>query len=134
MRKLRAGKFFRDESGTMSMEAALWFPVILAVFIFVADAAVLFMNNARIQRIVEDGNRAFAVGQIHSCPELIEWLHTNIRPIAPSAQAGCDSTSVVGIGIARVTIPSSELDLSGATGFLKDMQIRIQTQYLLEDV
>ena len=41
MRRLSLGRFARDESGTMSMEAALWFPFFFAVFIFVADAAVV---------------------------------------------------------------------------------------------
>lgn len=134
MRKLRLARFVRDECGTMSMEAALWFPIFFIAFIFVADAAMVFMNNARIQRIMEDGNRAFAVGQIRTCPDLVTWLHTNIRPISPSAQADCDTTTLVGVGIARVTMPSAELDLSGATGFLRNMEIRLQTQYHLEDV
>lgn len=130
----RAGRFAKEQEGSVTMEAALWFPVILAMMIFVADAAMIMMNQTRISRIVQDGNRAFAVGLIRTCPDLVTWLETNARTIAPSATAVCDTSSILGVSIARVNVPTNELDLSGATGLIGNRVIGIEVNHVLEDI
>lgn len=127
-------RFARDESGSATMEASLWFPLIMVVVIFVADASMIMMNKARLERVIQDGNRAFAVGLIRTCPELVTWLETNARVIAPSATAQCDTTSILGVSIAQVNVPTNELDLSGATGLIGNQVIAIRSNHALEDV
>lgn len=130
----RSGEFSRDESGSATIEAVMWLPVVMAAVIFMADAAMILMNKARIMRLLHEGNRAFAVGIIQTCPDLVTWLETNAQVIAPSAQASCDTSSVIGISIAQVNVPTSELDLSGASGMIGNRVIGIRVNHVLEDI
>ncbi len=102
--------------------------------IMVADASTIFMNEARVLRIIQDGTRRFATGSITDCDALKIWLQTQISPIAPGVTASCapDPTPGSLVYLSAVTMPSGELDLSGATGLFGNMNIVLQSQHFLE--
>lgn len=123
-------RFGRDEDGGVMIEAILWLPVFLSIFVIIADASVLFMNQARIKRIMQDGNRQMATGVIGDCDEMRTWLETNVRTLAPTATAACDED--VNVSTTTVSASAEELDLTGVTGLFGAMTINVSVVYHLE--
>lgn len=119
-----------DEDGSATIEAVLWLPFFIMLFIMIADAAMIFANQSRVHRMVQDGNRNYVVGAITNCAALETWLENVTQQLAPSASATCSVSS--NIVTSTVSIPSGELDLSGATGVFGGLTIQVQAQHLLE--
>lgn len=119
-----------DEDGSATIEAVLWLPFFMLLFIMIADAAMIFANQSRIHRLVQDGNRNFVVGTLANCDALETWLEDVTQKLAPSATATCSIAS--NIVTSTVTLPSGEIDLSGATGVFGGLTVRVQAQHLLE--
>jgi hypothetical protein len=128
--KLKLRRFARREDGGATIEAVLWFPVFFLVFVMLIDAATIFMNQARILRVVQDGNRLYAVNFFSSDAAFKSWVETSLDPIAPNAVATPSvSASLVST---TVTVPASDIDLSGVTGLFRGLTFRVQAQQLRE--
>jgi hypothetical protein len=122
--------FSRDEHGSATIEAVLWLPFFILFFVMVLDAAMIFANQARILRIVQDGNRAYAVGGIADCDAAKVWVESRVQPLAPSAVASCDRSS--GISTLEVSMNSGDLDLSGAAGVFGGLSVVARSQHFVE--
>ena len=127
-RELR--RFRKDEGGWVMVEAILWFPLMFFILVMVLDASFLFMNKARIERVVQDGQRWMAVGLITDCDALETWIETRVDPYAPSAVATC--TPSKNITTTVVAVPLTDIDLSGGIGFLKSGNLNIESIHFSE--
>ena len=125
--KSRTARFGRDEDGSVMIETILWFPLFFSLFVLIADLSVLFMNQARIKKIMQDGQRQMAIGVIDDCTELQSWLSTELTPFAPTAQVTCSETLT--ISNARETASASELALTGASGLFKSLNVDVRMVY-----
>lgn len=125
--KSRTARFGRDEDGSVMIESILWFPLFFSLFVMIADLSVLFMNQARIKKIMQDGQRQMAIGVIDDCVDLQTWLSTELTAFSPTAQVTCSETLT--ISNARVTAPASELALTGASGLFKALSIDVRMVY-----
>lgn len=56
--------FFLSEDGSVSVEFALWIPVIFFFFLLVADASAAFMAQAQMWHVAGDVSRGLATGRI----------------------------------------------------------------------
>jgi len=125
------GRFRREEEGGVLIEAVLWFPVMFALFVMAADASVMFMNQARIKSVMQEGGRRMAIGELQECAALTEWLEANIRQIAPTAWVDdCrkDPASAT-VSVVEVNAPSAELLLTGGTGLLAGITVNVRVLY-----
>ena len=91
---------------------------------------MIFANQSRIHRMVQDGNRNLAIGTLSNCTALENWLEGVAQQLAPSATATCSISS--NIVTSTISLPSGEIDLSGATGLLGGLTVQVQAQHLLE--
>ena len=133
---------FRDESeGSSTIEFVIWLLFFLLVFVLILDLSILFMNHARISQLIITANRSYAVGTLRSCDEVQDWLRPRVRQLAPSAEPYCNliiykapGSTVPGVKMAvtEVRAPSGELDVSGASGIIGDMQLRVEGRQRLE--
>ena len=133
--KIRRRRFRNDETGSVTVEAVIWFPLFVVFLMMLADASMIFMNQARILRIVQDGTRRFATGSLVSCDALEAWLVSRIAPISPGVGAECDKAADFDssmVYVSSVTMPSGELDLSGVTGTFANLTIRLESQHFME--
>lgn len=128
--KGKVAEFRRSEDGWVTFESVLWVPILVSIFVMIADVSIVFMNKARIERILQDGHRGMAVGLIADCPALENWLVSNITAMAPSASATC-STNLTQT-TTRIQAPVGELDLTGATGILAGLTIRVESVHHAE--
>ncbi|MDU8942120.1 pilus assembly protein [Ovoidimarina sediminis] len=112
------------------VEAILWFPLMFFILMMVVDASFVFMNKARIERVVQDGQRWMAVGWIDDCDALEIWIEEAIEDYAPSAVASCSTT--LNIATTGVAVPVTDIDISGGIGFLTGMMVNIESIHLSE--
>lgn len=54
----------RDEEGSASIEALLWIPMFFLVLVLSVQVAMIATSQSRVMRIVQDGNRAYALGRL----------------------------------------------------------------------
>ncbi len=125
--KSRFNRFGRDEDGAVLIESILWFPIFFALFVMIADLSVLFMNQARIKKVMQDGQRQMAVGVIDDCADLQTWLSTQLSTFAPSAQIACSESATV--SNARVSAAAGDLALTGASGLFGKLNVDVRMIY-----
>lgn len=123
--------FHQDEDGGATIEACLWIPFFFAFFILVLDAAFIFLREADAQRIVQDGNRQFVTGAITGETALETWVEAAMTTVSPNADATV-SIDANGVLTTRVTYPAEDSDLTGASGLLGGLTMRVQSVYLTE--
>lgn len=112
------------------VEAILWFPLMFVILMMVIDASFIFMNKARIERVVQDGQRWMAVGIIADCDALETWIEEAVDDYAPSAVATCTTSN--NIATTGVSVPVTDIDISGGVGFLTGASIRVESIHLSE--
>jgi len=128
-------RFMRDEDGSATIEACLWLPFFIFFFVLILDATTIFMNQARVHRIVQDANRQYIVGgfktSVNEEQALEVWIEQSLASIAPSASATAQVDSR-GLLTTQVSYPSGETDLTGATGVLGSLTMRVQAIHQTE--
>lgn len=130
MYKRLSSRLWRDEDGSATIEACLWLPFLIIFFIMILDAAMIFANHARVLRIVQDGNRAYAVGGFADCDAVEDWVEARVQMLAPTATASCLRAS--GVSRLDVSMKSEELDLSGATGVFGGLTVVAHSEHFVE--
>lgn len=127
-------RFAKCEDGGVLVENIIWIPVFLSLFAMIADASIMFMNHARVKKVLQEGSREMAIGQLEECSDLVTWLEANVRPFAPSATATCAENYLgkAAVSLATVTVRSDEIDLTGTAGYFGGINFRISMVYNLE--
>ena len=114
----------------MTMEAILWFPLLFFILVSVCDLSIFYMNKARIDKIVAEGVRGYAVGAFDDCDETEDWLEDKVGIIAPNVSVSCSEDGA--IATAEVTFPASDVTLTGRTGLLRSMTMKVNRFHLTE--
>lgn len=126
-------RFWREEDGLATFEACIWTPFFFIFLMLVVDATMIFSNQGRVHRIVQDANRQFILGQIDTTDDLQTWLEAQLasQRVTPNATATAtvDANDIL---VTTVTYPSADTDLTGATGLLSGLTMRV-TNYTLTE-
>lgn len=131
-RKL-ARRLSEDESGTATVEVAIWMPLLLAFFLLLVDASMILYNKAQILRAVQDLNRSISFQMIDAgntaavaqfMTDRLPGLMANLSTPIPNINNGLITTEMV--------IPSQQLTAIGVLNFLPDFDIRISATHLAE--
>lgn len=130
MRQHLQRRFCRDESGSSTIEVVLWTPIFVFFLLLVVDASMLFFNQAQVLRIVQDHNRAFAVGRV----ETLEETEANVRSALATFSRDAEVTSAVqgGFLMTEVSLRAGDLGGVGMLAVFRDLQMRIAAQHLVE--
>ena len=123
-------RLWKDERGSATIEAVLWTPIFVFFILLVVDASMLFFNQAQVFRIVQDNNRAFAVGRVESLAE----TEANVRAAlaAFSRDATVESTVQGNFLRTDVSVRAGDLGGVGLLAVFRDLQLRISAQHLVE--
>ena len=127
-------RFFKRQDGTATVEAVLWFPIFIAVFGLMVDAAMIFHGQSKVLRVVQDANRNLSIGRLDSDAEVIAYINTELAEVGvtPSrTEALSDATS--GIVSTLVVIPASEFQLLGYFSVITNMEVPVTAQHMRED-
>lgn len=123
--------FASDEAGSSTVEAVMWLPLFFFITVFVLDASMMFNTQSRALRIVQDTNRALAVGQIASPEEAEQILQTRMASISPSATVNAE---IVGnIAETSVAMPIGDISMFHAFDRFTSFQVTASSQQLIEN-
>ena len=124
-------RFRRDEDGAvMTIEAILWFPLMFFILVTVCDFSIFYMNKARLEAVVGQSIRGYAVGAFEDCAATEDFLTRQASIIAPTAQAVCREDGV--ILTATLQFPASDVTLSGDKGLLRSVNLSVSRSHLTE--
>ena len=127
----RMARFKADESGAATIEAVIWIPFFFFIMAMVLDASMMFNAQSRALRIVQDTNRALAVGRIATVADAETLLRTRIATISPSATV--DAIIAGDLVTSSVRMPFGDLIMFNVFDSFGDFAISAQSQQLLED-
>ena len=129
--RAQALRFLRAEQGAATIEFVIWVPVFALLLGLVADAALIYGGQARILRVVQDGNRAMSIGRVTDTNTLESQIATQLRPLSPRAVV---STTVAGGVInSSVTVPLSDLTATGLVAAFDGLTMTVSAQHMAEN-
>lgn len=123
-------RYRKDESGSATVEAVLWFPIFFYFLALIADASLIFSGETRALRIVQDGNRAFAVGKLTSISAAESFIESRLSQLSPSVTVV--TTVNNGVVSSTATMPVSELSGIGIIPEFGGLFIKVTAQQLTE--
>lgn len=97
----------------------------------VADAALIYGGQARILRVVQDGNRAMSIGRVTDTNTLESQIATQLRPL--SARAVVSTTVAGGVINSSVTVPLSDLTATGLVAAFDGLTMTVSAQHMAEN-
>ncbi|AWB47714.1 hypothetical protein HYN69_03645 [Gemmobacter aquarius] len=124
------GKFRRDDRGSFTVEALIWLPIFVVVMCMTADTAMIYAKQSQVMRVVQDANRAYAVGKFADAASTQNYILGLVRPMSPGATAV--SSLANGIITTTVTMPARELMATGMLPMLGSATVRVVLQQMKE--
>ena len=119
------------EDGTATIEAILWIPVYGLLLTFIADVSMVFHNQAQVMRIIQDGNRQLSVGRFKTTVQVQDYITETLSGFADNALVST-SLSSTGVINTSVMVPASDLDSVGSWALVKDVNLVVSAQHLIE--
>lgn len=126
--------FLRREDGTATVEAVLWFPIFIAVFGLMVDAAMIFHGQSKVLRVVQDANRNLSIGRLDTDAEVEQYINAQLAlvGVTPSrTEALSDLTA--GTVSTLVVVPAGEFGLLGYFNVLNALEVPVTAQHMRED-
>ena len=123
-------RFRRDETGAVTVEAAIWLPFWIFMVVAVGDLAVVFNAQTRALEMAEDGLRLYAVGEIATPAEASTWIENRLDPISPNAKA--ETSVIFGLIHTEVVLPVRDINGFGILASLRNFDIRVNAQQVME--
>lgn len=120
-----------DDSGSASIEAVLWMPVFMFFIALVFDASMILMNRAHILRAIQDGNRAFAVGQLDSTAATEDAIAAGVARFG--ARVAPESTRQGNVIRSVVRVRAGDLSAVGLLQPFANLQLTVFAHHLIEN-
>lgn len=121
-------RFTRCQSGALTVEAVLWVPVYLFLFVFIADVSLIFHGQAKATRIAYDGNRMASVGSFETATETSDAIRGRVQLFSPQASVN----TVFGTDAVTTTIvmPAADLAAIGLVSRIVDLDVTVQSVHM----
>jgi Flp pilus assembly protein TadG len=131
--------FLREEDGSSTIESLLWIPLLFAVLLLGLDVSLISTKQAMVMRIVQDGNRAYALGRYsgaNSTPEQVQAsveaaIRGSIVSISPNALVRA-TIATNGTITTAVRMPASDLSSFGMLPNWNSLNVGIVLQHTKE--
>jgi Flp pilus assembly protein TadG len=127
---LHTKRFGKSESGSSTLEALIWVPIIVYLMTMIADFSFVFYGKAQALRLVQDSNRALSVGHVATTDEVEKLVRTGMSHV--SEQLSVTTTVTSGIIKTVLTLPASSFTSVGAVPGLSNVDVTIASQHFLE--
>ncbi len=124
----------------MTVEAAIWMPLLLGFFLLIVDASMILYNKAQVLRVVQDLNRTLSLREDEqiNASQATQFMHENLPSLAgkitfpvPTLEPA-QSFSGKNFIVTEMVIPSGQLTVIGALNVLPDFNVRIRAVHLDE--
>lgn len=122
--------FLRDQNGSATVESVLWMPIFIFLLGLIADTSIVFGSQSQALRIVQDANRALAVGHFATPDEAKNYVKQQLSTLSPHASV----TTTVTNGVIRtsVSMPIADLAATGLVTNFNGMAISVSSEFLSE--
>ncbi len=129
-RKRGLVRFLSDESGTLSVESVLWLPIYILFFAMIADVSMVFHNQAKTMRIVQDANRLASRGILEDASAVKEMVEARVHTISANATV----TSAFGVDTVATTVvmPASDMTMIGLLNAINTVDVTVSSMHLVE--
>ncbi len=124
-------KFLHKDSGAATVETVLWFPLFIAVFGLMLDTAMIFHGQAKVLRVVQDGNREYSIGRIATRSATETYVEGVLAQIGIRGQA--TTTEIAGVAHTVVRVEASELQVLGYFAAFSNLQLSIAAEHMIEN-
>lgn len=125
-------RFLRRQDGGPTVETVLWFPLIIVIFGLMVDTAMIFHGQAKILRVIQDGNRTLAVGRLADTEATQVFIEDALDDIHITATA---LTTISGGGVASttVTVGVGQLQAIGFFSAFSALSINVTAEQMIEN-
>ena len=124
-------RFFRREDGVATIETVLWFPFLIALFGLMFDATMVFNTQARIMRVIQDGNREYSIGNLADTTATEDFIENRLSGINITATAASNVTA--GVVTTVVTVRAPEMDLIGYFSAIRNVVFTVSAYQMVEN-
>lgn len=126
-------RFRREERGSAAtVEVALWLPIFMMFLMLVIDVSSIYNQQSQIIRIVQDVNRAYAVGKFDSDSDVEAFIETAIAGYTTKATIDVDTVTTPGLIQTTVDIPATELMPVNRFAPFRNATVSVAAQQLSE--
>lgn len=123
-------RFVRKEDGAATIEAVLWLPFFLMLFGLLADVSMIFYNQSRLLRIVQDANRNMSIGRLADSNATMNFVVTQGGIVSPHVTS--TSSVTAGLITTTATVPIEDLDLFGVASVFHNVNMTVRAEHLME--
>ncbi len=123
-------RFRRKSDGNATIEFVIWFPFIMLLFLMMVDIGFVFNSRAMATKVVQDANRSFSIGTLATPGATAAFIKQRLATLAPNAVA--QTTVDDGVATSSVTVPLSDLDVTGTFSGLGSLAMIIRSQQYVE--
>ena len=127
----RIRRFLGRSDGAATVETVLWFPLFIAVFGLMLDVAMIFHGQAKVLRIVQEGNREYSIGRLTTPAEAEAYIEGALAQL--NIQAIARTTEVAGVAHTLVTVPANQLQVLGYFTAFSSLQLNITAEHMIEN-
>lgn len=126
----RLRRFARRQDGAVTVEAVLWVPFFIIFFVILTDVSMIFFNQSRIVRVLQDANRNMSIGRFDTVQQTQDFIVNTLNSQSFSAEATTSITA--GLISSSVTVPVADMDVFGLIGSLAGISVTVSAQHLSE--
>lgn len=128
--RTRLKLFSSSQDGTATVEAVLWLPVFLTLLCLVADTSAIFGREDQIMRIVQNANRGLAVGYFPTAADAQTYISNEVKVFSQNSAVSVAINK--GIISSTVSLPVSDLTLTGLIKVFSGLKIQVSASQMLE--
>ena len=128
--------FRRDDSGAATVEAVLWFPFYVMLFLLIIDVSLMFHGQAKAQRVARDVTRLASMNFFADASsaldesEMKSRAETLVHAFSPRATV---TTHVDGDSVqVFISMPNTDLTVARFYDFFVGGDIKVSAAHLLE--
>lgn len=129
MAALKPARFFRDERGSLSVEALFWFMLVVGVLAIFVDGTSMFSAQGKILRIVADANRAYSVGFLDTTTDVENYIKSRLSSVSSVSATAKVSGQVI---YTTVTVPATDFQVFGLIPPFQGLTITARADHLIE--
>lgn len=123
--------FCRSESGSYTIESVIWLPIYVFILAIMMNVSMVFFNESQLLRVVQDGNRSFAVGRISTLEAVEQYVTDRIAYLEVTPTVS--SQLVDGIIYTNLSVTATELmPFSMLHKFFAGTTILVSAQQIVE--
>jgi Flp pilus assembly protein TadG len=130
--------FLRDETGSYTLEFAIWMPIFAILLAIVMNLSMIFYYESQMLRVTQDATRAYSLGRFIESAEdgtaeeqAEQYIQANLNFIG--APLDVQVTTVGSIAQATVTANAAEMmPFSLMSAPFKLVEVGIMSNYIIE--